>query len=55
MSDEEYEVEKILDKRIRKGNVEYYVKWKGWNDPADNTWEPVGNLDCPVGNLRFTN
>ena len=49
MSDEEYEVEKILDKRIRKGNVEYHVKWKGWNDPADNTWEPVGNLDCQVG------
>ena len=50
MSDEEYEVETILDKRIRKGNVEYHVKWKGWNDPADNTWEPVGNLDCQVGN-----
>eukprot|EP00088_Acartia_fossae_P025915 TRINITY_DN26694_c0_g1_i1.p1 TRINITY_DN26694_c0_g1~~TRINITY_DN26694_c0_g1_i1.p1 ORF type:complete len:152 (+),score=46.44 TRINITY_DN26694_c0_g1_i1:50-505(+) len=46
MSDEEYEVEKIIDKRIRKGAVEYYVKWKGWDDPSDNTWEPVGNLDC---------
>ena len=46
MSDEEYEVEKILDKRTRKGAVEYYVKWKGWDDPSDNTWEPVGNLDC---------
>ena len=48
MSDEEYEVEKIIDKRIRKGAVEYYVKWKGWEDPSDNTWEPVGNLDCQV-------
>ena len=33
MSDgeEEYEVEKIVAKRIRKGKVEYHVKWKGWD------------------------
>ena len=30
--DDEYEVEAILNKRIRKGLVEYLVKWKG-NDP----------------------
>ena len=48
MSDEEYEVEKIIDKRVKKGGVEYFVKWKGWDDPSDNTWEPVDNLDCPV-------
>ena len=48
MSDEEYEVEKIIEKRIKKGKVEYYVKWKGWDDEGDNTWEPVDNLDCPV-------
>jgi len=46
MSDEEYEVESILQKRTKKGKIEYFVKWKGWDNPDDNTWEPVDNLDC---------
>ena len=45
--EEEYVVEKILQKKIvGKGKVEYYLKWIGYDD-ADNTWEPVENLDCP--------
>ena len=27
---EVYEVEKLLDKRVKKGKTEYLVKWKGW-------------------------
>ena len=46
-AEDEYEVESIVDKRVQKGKVEYQVKWKGW-DHDDNTWEPVGNLDCQV-------
>eukprot|EP00092_Neocalanus_flemingeri_P032429 GFUD01035270.1.p1 GENE.GFUD01035270.1~~GFUD01035270.1.p1 ORF type:complete len:166 (+),score=58.41 GFUD01035270.1:57-554(+) len=46
MSEEEYEVETIVNKRLRKGKAEYLVKWKGWEDPDDNTWEPIAHLDC---------
>ena len=35
--DEEYEVEEILNKRIKKGQIEYLVKWKGWDLPEHNT------------------
>merc|ERR1712203_1084631 len=41
----EYEVESVVSKReTEKGEVEYLVKWKGWN-ASDNTWEPVENLE----------
>ena len=39
----EYEVDKILDSRIRWRRIEYLVSWKGY-DASHNSWEPVKNL-----------
>ena len=38
-----YEVQRIHDKRIKNGNIEYKVSWKGWNK-NNKTWEPKENL-----------
>ncbi len=44
MTANEYQVEKILNKRIIDGQTKYLIKWMDW--PAtDSTWEPIENLD----------
>lgn len=39
-----YDLEAIRKKRIRRGKVEYLVKWRGWPE-STNTWEPIENLE----------
>ncbi|XP_068160911.1 chromobox protein homolog 7 [Antennarius striatus] len=38
-----FAVESILKKRVRKGNVEYLLKWKGW-PPKYSSWEPEEHI-----------
>lgn len=45
-SNNEYEVESIVDKKTVKGKVKYLIHWKGW-DSTDDTWEPAETLHCP--------
>ena len=37
VSEKEYEVEKILDRRERRGKPKYLVRWKGYT-AEENTW-----------------
>ncbi|XP_071946340.1 uncharacterized protein [Antedon mediterranea] len=41
--DQVFAAEAILQKRFRKGNAEFLVKWKGWSN-KHNTWEPENNI-----------
>ena len=42
-SDEEYEPQEILNQRIRKGAVQYLVKWQGYS-VEESTWELHDNI-----------
>ena len=45
-TEDEFEVEMVLKKRMKNNVVEYFVKWKGYPD-SDCTWEPAHDLNCP--------
>ena len=43
--EEEFEVETILDSRIFCRQLQYLVKWKGYDAEGDSaTWEPAANF-----------
>ena len=43
MNENYYVVEKIVGKKVEKGEELYLVKWEGWPDQF-NTWENFDNL-----------
>lgn len=41
---EEYEVEAILDHKLRRRKMNFLVKWVGYDAAKDATWEPITRL-----------
>jgi hypothetical protein len=37
-------IEKLVDHDLETGYLFYLVKWAGWDDPEDMTWEPEQNI-----------
>jgi transposase InsO family protein len=47
----EYEVDHIVDSRLKGNRLEYLVHWKGYSD-EDRTWEPLGHLSSAQGTIK---
>ncbi|XP_031634311.1 uncharacterized protein LOC116347737 [Contarinia nasturtii] len=45
-SSDEYEVEKILKKRMKNGKIEYRLKWANFPS-SENKWIPLEQMNCP--------
>ncbi|CEP13967.1 hypothetical protein [Parasitella parasitica] len=44
-SKDHYEIQAVIDHKGTPGNYLYRVHWKGFDDPSEDTWEPVENFD----------
>ena len=51
--EEEYEVRAILDSKIVRRKLEYYVDWEGYT-PEERTWEPVEHLTRALDLIAVT-
>ena len=40
-----YKIDKILDKRVRRGILEYLVRWRGYGEDFDS-WVPATDTVC---------
>ena len=43
-SELEYVVDRVLDSKIDRGKLKYYIDWEGY-PPEDRTWEPASHLE----------
>ena len=52
----QYFVDKVKDKRRTKNNnLEFLIGWRGFPDPKDDTWEPLGHLSGSEHMIREFN
>lgn len=52
--EENYDVEKVLNHRVKYKKLQFYLKWVGWSE-NDNTWEDFENLNCPEKIIEYRN
>ena len=45
VDDNQYEVEQVLDVRLKDNKVQYLLHWKGFGI-ADRSWEDFDNINC---------
>ncbi|CBX96122.1 hypothetical protein IAQ61_001304 [Plenodomus lingam] len=51
-AEDEYIVEKIMGHKFVKGQLVFHVKWQGYDDPNDQTWEPEDNMTGAVDVMK---
>lgn len=42
----DFEVEKIVSKRLRNGGIQYRLKWVGFSS-KENSWVSIEYMKCP--------
>ena len=47
MDEELWNVESVLDERVRAGKTQLHIKWEGFS-LKDATWEPLENIPPSV-------
>ena len=47
----EFEVREILDSRIRRGKIQYFVDWVGY-DSSKRSWQPVANAQSAIADFH---
>lgn len=50
--EDEFEVYRVLDRKMVGGHIFYHIQWKHFL-PKYNTWEPENNLHCDQMVKRF--
>ena len=51
----EYDVEKVIKTRRRNGNIEYYIKWRGYPDKFNSWIDSCSLVSANVGSFSGLN
>ncbi|RYO39295.1 hypothetical protein AA0113_g5642 [Alternaria arborescens] len=52
VGEDEYVVEAIFNHRFQRGVLQFDVKWEGYDDPKDRTWESEENMEGAIDVLN---